>query len=254
MAGDKRGVGAEMGSGRNDMEKKGCITIALIVVLFLAIFSFDVFADTIYLKNKKTLEGDIVEETGKGVWLKIKDVGKLFLDYSEIENIEKLSPEEKERKEREEQEFINQQKSKGLIQYGGAWITEQEKEQLLIEKAEREKTKKKALQEKYEREVIFAQKLNAIREHRVIVGMTSEDVFKSVGNPYEREGDIKTRGAWIYGVETEETTGLANVGRDKTTGSVVGFPVTEWFFIQTLKVYFSAGEVVEVDNSRIKYQ
>jgi len=66
-----------------------------IFLFFLLVLIPNASADTIYLKNGRSIEGIITKETDKGVWVKI-EFGKIQLGWKEIENIDRSSPAEAE--------------------------------------------------------------------------------------------------------------------------------------------------------------
>lgn len=67
----------------------------IILSILLLLLTLDVWSDTIHLKNKRSLTGIIKEETDATVTIDI-GIGKVTVQKSEIESIEKAGEEEKE--------------------------------------------------------------------------------------------------------------------------------------------------------------
>ena len=63
------------------------IAILTLFLLFVMIPTF-AFADTIYLKNGRSVYGKVIKETEKGIHLKVPN-GEVFLHHAYIEKIEK---------------------------------------------------------------------------------------------------------------------------------------------------------------------
>lgn len=96
--------------------KKNALTISMLILLFLVGFSIKSFADIIYLKNGRQLEGLVKSEEGDSVELEV-NAGTVTFMKSEIERIERSSPQgstairgEWERQNKGLQERISQQK------------------------------------------------------------------------------------------------------------------------------------------------
>jgi hypothetical protein len=214
----------------------------ILLALFLFIPSLAI-ADTLYLKNGFTLKVNIVEEAEDGVWVEEEPGSKIFWSHSDIKKIDRSKP---------------AQKGSGLrVEEKIEQITDEQRARLLKEGEEKQAVKKKALQEKYEREVAQTKKIrekqNAIREQRVLVGMSADEVTKSVGAPYKKEGD-KEKSTWIYGYTEKKRTPKSQVRRYYTDKSyVVNVPVYETYFTETLRVYFYREKVVRTENTEKKY-
>ncbi|MEW5894567.1 MAG: DUF2059 domain-containing protein [Candidatus Omnitrophota bacterium] len=70
------------------------------IILFLIVFSASSQADTIILKDGRTIEGEIFEETAYSVKVKVKSTPKVFY-RDEIERVERPEKEVEEAKETE---------------------------------------------------------------------------------------------------------------------------------------------------------
>jgi len=224
---------------------KKIISFCIAVVLLSPL----IYADTVTLKNGKAFKGNIKSETKEGVWLEIENMGEVFFHHIQIKQIKKRSQQEKEKRIKEKQGLIKQQKAKGLVEHKGRWVTKEEKDILLKEKEQKKQEKEKILMEKYEIEVKHAKKRGkirvAIQNGEVVPDMTTEEVARSVGQPYK----ITDR-AWIYGYVRDETTAVVPTKKDGT-----GFPVDQRFFYQTLKIVFNYDGIVEsVDDTIQKTQ
>ncbi|MBI5119196.1 hypothetical protein HZA56_22240 [Candidatus Poribacteria bacterium] len=115
------------------------------VLIVLITFSSTTLADIIVFKTGAAKVGIIVEENPTSVRFRVKD-SVLGISRENIERIEYAKPEEnkelelkwkadKEKadearklKREEEQKFIEEQKAKGLVDFGGKWVTPAEAE------------------------------------------------------------------------------------------------------------------------------
>ena len=91
--------------------------LSLLILAFLVVISGELRADTLYLKNGRSVEGIIKSENDDSIELEVCAAGSVKFKKSEIERIEKLTPEESnamrqkwERQKMESQERISIQK------------------------------------------------------------------------------------------------------------------------------------------------
>lgn len=155
----------------------------LLIVLCILISSSFAFADTVYLKNGNELEGIIIIETEETVELEVDIGARITLTYQDIKSVTRSSLEENKRLEeiwvmkrekREEQEeerrrYEAQQKAKGLVQYRGKWIKEEEKEKLvtkrLIDEIFDEKNWREKIPKIDTKEISYAAKILLVEEN-----------------------------------------------------------------------------------------
>lgn len=97
--------------------KKNGLKITILILLFLAGFSIESFADKLYLKNGRSIEGLIKSEDGDSIELEVSG-GLVKFTKSEIERIERASSEESialrqkwERQKKETREKISRRKA-----------------------------------------------------------------------------------------------------------------------------------------------
>ena len=108
--------------------KKGAVPIFIFLLVFIANAS----ADTIHLKNGRSMDGLITKETDEGVWLKI-EFGKVKFGRKEIESIDRASPAENEAMRRQ-------------------WQREREQEDKVIAQEQQKKKKQEEARQKKELE------------------------------------------------------------------------------------------------------
>ncbi|MFH1854195.1 MAG: peptidase MA family metallohydrolase [Candidatus Omnitrophota bacterium] len=118
-------------------------TISLIGVLLLVFMCGDLFADAVYLKNGSKVTGIIVKESDDSVDIKINIGAVVTFFRRDIERVEKDADNESarleesweaakmEREKREIQDdYADEERAKGLVEYKGELVTPEEKERL----------------------------------------------------------------------------------------------------------------------------
>ncbi|MBU0758892.1 MAG: hypothetical protein KKA34_00830 [Candidatus Omnitrophica bacterium] len=118
--------------------------IGLIIVFVLIFGAGDIFADAVYLKNGNKVTGIIVGETDESVDIKINIGAVVTFSRQDIERVEKDADVERarmeeswetlkeQRKTREsrEDDYNQEQREKGFVEYKGKWVSLEEKERL----------------------------------------------------------------------------------------------------------------------------
>ncbi len=83
--------------------------------------------DKVYLKNGRLLEGTIIRETDEFVKITVESGSEIKIDRVNIQFIKKAASEVLDKA----QEFGEEQKAKGLVEFEGQWITPEERNKLI---------------------------------------------------------------------------------------------------------------------------
>lgn len=124
-------------------------------IIFLLLIPGAIFADVIYLKSGRKIEGIIEKKTDTAITITL-DIGSVTYPKTQIESLSKSSDEEnaklkgkwktqKQQRQAEQEEwrkFAEEQEAKGLIFYEGKWITKDEYERFTKPKIEEKEEKK----------------------------------------------------------------------------------------------------------------
>ncbi len=82
--------------------------------------------DKVYLKNGRLLEGTIMRETDDYIKITVENGSEIKIDRASIQFIKKATQEVLEKA----REFEEEQKAKGLVNFDGQWVTEEEHDKL----------------------------------------------------------------------------------------------------------------------------